>query len=67
MSINYRLKAIEIVGQRKAFCRQRITESSCVRKETVNIDIRVKPRDDDRNYLLSIIYYLIFIICYNHE
>ena len=55
MSINYRLKAIEIVGQRKAFCRQRITESSCVRKETANIDIRVKPRDDDRNYLLPII------------
>ena len=55
MSFNYRLKATEIVGQRKAFCRQRITESSCVRKETVNIDIRVKPRDDDRNYLLSII------------
>ena len=28
-----------IIGQRKAFYRQRIPESSCARKETVDIDI----------------------------
>ena len=33
MSINSRLKATKIIGQRKAFYRQRIPESSCVRKE----------------------------------
>ena len=39
MSVNSRLKAANILGQRKAFCRQRISESSCARKETVDIDI----------------------------
>ena len=37
MPVNSRLKAIEIIGQRKAFYRQRIPESSCVRKETLGI------------------------------
>ena len=32
-------KPTKIIGQRKAFYRQRIPESSCVRKETVDIDI----------------------------
>ena len=36
--INSRLKATKIIGQRKAFYRQRIPESSCTRKETVDID-----------------------------
>ena len=35
------IKATKIIGQRKAFYRQRIPESSCVRKETVDIDIFV--------------------------
>ena len=39
MSVNSRLKATKIIGQRKAFYRQRISESSCARKETVDIDI----------------------------
>ena len=39
MSVNSRLKATNILGQRKAFCRHRISESSCARKETVDIDI----------------------------
>ena len=41
MSANSRLKANKIIGQRKAFYRQRIPELSCARKETVDIDILV--------------------------
>ena len=39
--MNFRLKAIYIIGQRKAFCGQRIPESSCVRKGTVDIEILI--------------------------
>ena len=54
MSVNSRLKATKIIGQRKAFCRQIIPESSCVRKETVGIDILVTTRNGDRKkYNLS--------------
>ena len=38
MSVNSRLKATKIIGQMKAFYRQRIPESSCATKETVDID-----------------------------
>ena len=49
VSVNYRLKAIFITGQRKAVYRQRIPESSCARKETVDqIGILVTFRNDDR-------------------
>ena len=48
MPVNSRLKVIKIIGQRKAFCRQRIPESSCARKETVDIDIFVTSRNGDR-------------------
>ena len=41
MSVHSRLKTTKIIGQRKAFYRQRIPESSCARKETVDIDILV--------------------------
>ena len=41
MSINSRYKATKIIGQVKAFYRQRIPDSTCVRKETVDIDILV--------------------------
>ena len=41
MSVNSRLKAISIIGQRKASYRQRIPESSCARKENVDTDILV--------------------------
>ena len=39
MSVNSGLKATKIIGQRKAFYRQIIPEFSCVREETVDIDI----------------------------
>ena len=54
MSVNSRLKATKIVGQRKAFYRQRIPESSCARKETVDIDILVTSRNGDRKIMQSI-------------
>ena len=41
MPVNSRLKATKIIGQRKAFYRHRIPVSSCVRRETVDIDILV--------------------------
>ena len=41
MSVNSRLKATKIIGQRRAFYRQGIPESSCARKGTVDIDILV--------------------------
>ena len=44
LSINSRLKVIYIIGQRKAFCRQRIPESGCERKETVDIEILLTCR-----------------------
>ena len=54
MSVNSRLKATKIIGQKKAFYRQRIPESSCVRKETVDIDILVTSRNGDRKIMQSI-------------
>ena len=54
MSVNSGLKATKIRGQRKAFYRQRIPESSCATKETVDIDIFVKSRNGDRKIMQSI-------------
>ena len=54
MSINSRLKATKITGQRKVFYRQGIPESSCVRKETVAIDILLTSRNGDRKITQSI-------------
>ena len=54
MSDNSRLKATKIIVQRKAFYRQRIPESSCARKETVDIEVLVKSRDGDRKIIQSI-------------
>ena len=54
MSVNSRLEATKIVGQRKAFFRQRIPESSHVRKETADIDILVTSRNGDRKIMESI-------------
>ena len=54
MSVNSRLKATMIIGQRKAFYRQRIPESSCARKETVDIDILKTSRNGDRKFMQSI-------------
>ena len=53
MYVNSRLKATKIIGQRKAFYRQRIPESSCARKETVDIDIVVTSRNGDRKIMQS--------------
>ena len=54
MSAKSRLKAVKIIGQRKAFFRQRIPEFSCVKKETVDIDIRVTSRNGNRKIMQSI-------------
>ena len=54
MSINSRPKATKIIGQRKAFHGKRIPESSCVRKEIVNIDILVTSRNVHRKIMQSI-------------
>ena len=54
MSVNSRHKATNIIGQRKAFYKQRIPESSCANKETVDIDILVTSRDGDRKIMQSI-------------
>ena len=36
MSVNSKLKATKIIGQRKGFYGQRIPEPNCARKETVD-------------------------------
>ena len=38
----------------KAFYRQRIPEPSCVRKETIDIDILVTSRNGDKKLMQSI-------------
>ena len=53
MSVNSELKATEIIGQRKAFYRQRIPELSCARKETVHIDILVTSWNGHRKIMQS--------------
>ena len=54
MSVNSRLKATKIIGQGKAFYWQKIPEFSCVRKETVDIDILVTSRSGDKKIMQSI-------------
>ena len=54
MSVNSRLKATKIIGQRKSFCRQRIPQFSCARKETVDIDMLVTYSNGDRKIMQSI-------------
>ena len=54
MSLNSRLQPTKIIGQRKTFYRQRIAESSCASKETVDIDILVPSRNVDRKIIQSI-------------
>ena len=51
--VNSRVNANKIVGQRKAFHRQRIPEPSCVRKET-DIEILVTSRNGSRKIIHSI-------------
>ena len=52
MSVNSRLEGSKIIGQRKAFYKKIIPDSSCGRKETV--DILVKSRNGDRKTMQSI-------------
>ena len=54
MSVNSRLKATKIIGQRKAFYRQQIPESSCAKKGTVEIDILVTSGNGDTKIMQSI-------------
>ena len=54
MSVNSRLKATKIIGQREAFYRQRIPEPSCQRNETVDIDIFVTSGNGDKKIMQSI-------------
>ena len=48
------LKPFRLIGQRKAFYRQRIPAPSRARKKTVDIDILVTSRNSDRKILQSI-------------
>ena len=48
VSVNSRLKAIQIIGERKALCGQRIPEFSYARKETVDTDILLTSMYGDR-------------------
>ena len=52
--VNSRLSAIYILGQRKAFYRKRIPESSCARKETVDMGILVSSTNGGRKIMKSI-------------
>ena len=54
MSVNSRLKATKIKGQRKEFYRQTIPEPCCKRKETIAIDILVTSRNSDKKIMQSI-------------
>ena len=54
MSVNSRLKAIYIIGQRKEFYKQTIPRSSCARKETVDVDILVTSTKGGRKIMQSI-------------
>ena len=54
MSVNSRLKTTKIIGQRKAFYRQRIPESSSARKETIDMDNLVTSRNGDKKIMQSI-------------
>ena len=53
MSVNYRLKAMSVIDQRKVFYRQRIPESSCTRKDTDDIYILVTSKNNDRKIMQS--------------
>ena len=48
MSVHSRLRGIQIKSQRKALYRQRISESSCARKEFVDIGILVTSRNAEK-------------------
>ena len=51
MAINIKHKAIYIIGQRKAFYRQRIPQSSRARKETFDKNILIRSRNSDMKFM----------------
>ena len=51
MSVNSTLKVTKIIGQRRAFLKQRIPERSYAKKETVDIDVLVPSRNGDRKIM----------------
>ena len=51
MSLNSRLKANNIIGQRKSFYMQRIPGSNCAKKENVDIGIPVTSKNGDRKIM----------------
>ena len=53
MSVNSGIKTTKIIGQRKVFYRHRIPQSSCARKESVDINILVTSRTVDRRIMQS--------------
>ena len=54
MSVNSRLNTTKIIGQRKAFYKQRIPGSSCAKKDTIDIDVLVTSGIGDRKIMQSI-------------
>ena len=54
MSVTFRLKAIKVIGQRKAFYGQKTPEFSHARKKTVDIYILVTARNGDSKIVQSI-------------
>ena len=54
MSVNFGLKATKNIDQMKAFYRHGIPEFSHARKETVDMDILIIPRNADRKIMQSI-------------
>ena len=49
ISVNSRLRATKIIGQRKALYGQRIPVPSCTRKETVDIQVCLTQSKNVRN------------------
>ena len=54
MSVNSRLTATKVIGQKKAFYRQKTPDSSCARKNTVDIGILITSGNVDRKAIQSI-------------
>ena len=54
MSVNSQLKAIYIIGEEKAFYRQRIQECGCAGRQTICIDILVTSRKGEIKFMQSI-------------
>ena len=51
--LTLRLNIIYIIGQRKALYRQRTAKTSCVRKETVEVDMLAASKNADRKIMQS--------------